>query len=129
MVQNKKSAEKSDAARGGAVGLGVAAVAVAMASAAGAYWLYGSPDAAKNRKSAKSFMLKARAEALAAVEKAKDLDKQAYTNIVDTIVKKYSTVSGITAAEIAQMSKDLKATWVHMQKVRAQHGKTIKARR
>ena len=110
--------------------LGLAAIVAAMAGAAGAYWLYGSPDASKHRKSVKSFMLKSRADVLAAVEKAKDLDKQTYLNIVDGVVKKYATVSGITTAEVAQMTKDLRATWTHMQAVAAKHGKTTtKARR
>ena len=134
MAQNKKAAvSKKEVAvkKGGAgVGVGVAAVAAAMAGAAGAYWLYGSADAAKHRKSVKSFMLKARGDVLAAVEKAKTLDKDTYTSIVDGVVARYAKVSGITSDEIAQMTKDLKATWGHMQKVAANHGKTTgKARR
>lgn len=115
MAQNKKSVERKSSA----VGLGAATLAAAMAGAAGAYWLYGSPDAAKHRKSAKSFMLKARADVLEAVEKINDVDKQGYLKIVDGVVKRYSSVAGITSAEIAQMTRDLKATWTHMHAVRA----------
>lgn len=95
-------------------GLSVAALA---AAAAGAYWLYGSKHAAKHRKMAKSYMLKARAEAMDAVERVKDIDKTQYMAIVDKIVKKYGAAAGVTAAEVGQMTKDLKAAWGHMKAV------------
>jgi len=135
-MAQKKSAQGSNTKKGGVsgvsgvqVGVGVAAVAAAMAGAAGAYWLYGAKDAARNRKSVKSFMLKARADVLEAVEKAKDLNKETYTKIVDGVVARYAKVSGITTDELAQMTKDLKVAWGHMQKVAATHGKTTKSRR
>lgn len=97
---------------GAAVGVGVAAAA---ATAAAAYWLYGAKNAAKHRKLARSWMFKARAEVLEAVEKLGDIDKQTYLDIVDKVVKRYSTMSGATSAELMQMAKDLKAAWQHMQ--------------
>ena len=51
------------------VGLGIGLTAAAVA-AAGAYFLYGSKDANKNRKTVKSWMLKAKAEVLEQLEKA-----------------------------------------------------------
>ena len=115
MAQNKKT----EGAGKSVVVAGVATAAALMAGAAGAYWLYGSPESAKHRKMAKSFMLKARAEALEAVEKAKDMDKQTYLNIVDGVVARYSKLSGITSAELAQMTRDLKASWAHMHTIKA----------
>lgn len=97
--------------------LGVAAAAAAAAAAAGAYWFYGSVDASKHRKSVKSFMLKARADVLEAVEKVKDIDKSTYLAIVDRVVAKYSTAAGVTAAEVTQMTRDLRAAWDHMKAV------------
>lgn len=114
----KKSNGNSGAA-GAAIGVAAATVA---AAAAGAYWLYGAKDAAKHRKMAKSFMLKARADVMDAVERVKDIDKTQYMAIVDKIVAKYSHMAGVSAAEVAQMSKDLKAAWSHMQAV----SKTVK---
>ena len=96
------------------VGVAAGATAAAAIAAAGAYWLYGSPDAAKHRKSVRSHMLRARAEVLEAVEKMKDVDKQKYLDIVAAVVKRYSTKAGVTAEEIAQMTKDLTGTWQHM---------------
>jgi hypothetical protein len=93
--------------------------ALAALAAAGAYWFYGAEDAAKHRKSAKSWMLKARAETMEAVEKVIEklgtIDKKTYLKIVGEVVKRYSGVAGITGAEIAQLTKDLKSAWQHMQ--------------
>ncbi len=49
---------------GKSIGMGTAAAGIgaALAAAAGAYWLYGAKDAAKHRKLAKSWMLKASPE-------------------------------------------------------------------
>lgn len=98
--------------------LGVVAIAATAAAAAGAYWLYGAPESSKHRKMAKSFMLKARGDVLSAVEKMRDIDKATYQAVVDRVVAKYSTISGITEAEVAQMKKDLSAAWTHMKAVK-----------
>ena len=98
-----------------AVSLGVAAVA---AAAAGTYWFYGASDAGRNRKQVKSWMLKARAEALEMVEKLGDVDKKKYAEIVDQIAKRYAGAKGATTAEIAHMTKDLKAAWAHIHAAR-----------
>jgi hypothetical protein len=109
----KKSASK--VSTGAVVGVGAAAAA---AAAAGAYWFYGAKDAARHRKSARSWMLKARADAMeaveAAVEKLGSIDKETYFDIVDGVVKRYAGVAGVTTAEVAEMTKDLKAAWAHM---------------
>ena len=105
--------------------IGVAAAAAAAAAAAGAYWFYGASNAPKHRKSVKSFMLKARADVLEAVEKVNDIDKSAYLAIVDRVVAKYSTAAGVTAAEVSQMTQDLKAAWSHMKAVSDTAKKTI----
>jgi hypothetical protein len=98
---------------GTAIGIG-AGVAAAAAAAAGAYWLYGAKHSAQHRKMAKSWMLKARAEVLDAVEKMKDIDKATYLSIVDSVMKRYANMN-ITAQEMAQMMRDFKTAWVHMQ--------------
>ena len=110
MANDKKS--------GAAIGVGIAAATAAAAAAAGACWLYGGKEAAKNRKKGKSFMLKARADVMDAVSQLNDIDKSKYMDIVDQVVKRYSSVAGITAAEVAQMTRDLRAAWTHMNAVR-----------
>ena len=93
-----------------AVAVGVAGAA---AAAIGAYWLYGAQHAAKHRKMAASWMLKARAEVMEAVAKLGQIDKTAYVAIVDEVVNKYAKLHNSTA-EIAQMTKEMKAAWSHI---------------
>lgn len=95
-----------------AVGVGVAAAAAA--AAAGAYWFYGSKDAKTHRKQAKSWMLKARAEVMERVEALPDINKDTYLAIVQEVVARYANAKGVTAAELAAVTKDLKGTWSHM---------------
>ena len=113
MAKTKKGISKKTIA---AVGVGAAVAAV------GAYWFYGSKNAAAHRKTARGWMLKARGDVLAAVEnvvkKAGEIDKKAYMNIVQGVLKRYSKLSGVTSAEILQMTRDMNEAWLHMQKVR-----------
>jgi hypothetical protein len=109
-----------------AVGAGLAAAAAAVA--AGAYWLYGAEDATKHRKQVKSWMLKARAEVMDAIEKMEDIDKQKYIALVQEVVGKYSKMSGVEAAEVALATRDLKSAWQHMEKTKKRSG-TAKAKR
>jgi len=103
------------------------AAALAALAAAGAYWFYGAKDAAKHRKTAKAWMLRARAETMDAVEasiqKLGDIDKETYLKIVGGVLKRYAGVAGVTAADLAQMGKDLKAAWTHMYAARMRAAK------
>ncbi len=102
-----------------ATNIGISAgVAAAAAAAAGAYWLYGAKHSAQHRRMAKSWMLKARSEVLDAVEKLQDIDKESYMRVVDNVLKNYSKKAGVTSAELAQMMRDFKAAWLHMQKAK-----------
>jgi hypothetical protein len=93
----------------------VGAATAAAAAAAGAYWLYGAKDAAKHRKLAKSWMLRARAEVMDAVEKVSEIDKATYLDIVEKVVKTYSSTAGAQSKEIQQLLKDLRGSWAHIQ--------------
>jgi uncharacterized protein YecA (UPF0149 family) len=97
------------------MGTMAAVTAAAVATAAGAYWLYGAKNASKHRKTAKSWMLKARAEVMDAVEKAGQIDKKTYLDIVDKVVKGYAAVAGAQSKEIQQLVGDLKSSWQYMQ--------------
>lgn len=117
-----------DTSSGLAVSAGLAAAAAV--AAAGAYWFYGSEDAQKHRRQAKSWMLKARAEVMEAVEKMEDIDKQKYLTLVQQIMSRYSKMSGVTSAELVNMTRDLKNTWIHMEKAKKPVKKAItKAKR
>lgn len=115
------AAAKKGVSTGKVVALGAGAATAAVA-AVGAYWFYGSHDALKHRKTARSWMLKARGDVLAAVEaaveKVGEIDKAAYMAIVDGVLKRYAAASGATSAEMTQATKDMKAAWSHMQAAR-----------
>jgi hypothetical protein len=96
------------------VGAAAAITAAAAAAAAGAYWLYGAKDAPKNRRKVKSWMLKARAEVMDAVENLSDVDKEQYLKIVDTVVRRYAGMAGAQQAEIRQLVRDLKDSWQYI---------------
>lgn len=104
---------KKTAMGAGAI-MGVAAVAVA--AAAGGYFLYGK-DGAKNRKKVKGWMLKAKGEVLEKVEKLKEVTEDEYQNIIDTVAAKYAAIKSIDPAEVMAMQKELKAHWKNIKKV------------
>ncbi|MBY0293831.1 hypothetical protein K2Q08_00685 [Patescibacteria group bacterium] len=107
-----------------AVGVGVAAAAAL--AAAGAYWFYGSDHAKEHRKQVKSWMLKARADVMEAVEKVGEIDKKKYIEIVQQILARYSKTAGVTVGELAHMKKDLLTTWTHMDAARTSGTKALK---
>ncbi len=117
MAKNSTTAEKM---------IPVAAVtAAAAAAAAGAYWLYGSKNAAQHRRAVKSWMLKARAEVMDAVEKLQDIDKTKYMEIVNDVVARYAPHA--STAEIRQVIADLKDSWNYIGKQKGPAKRRAKA--
>lgn len=108
----KKSASMSTKAE---IGIGVG-VTAALLSAAGAYFLYGSKDGAKNRKKVKSWALKAKAEVLEGIEKAKDMTKEEYEQLIDSSAQAYSKLKGASASEIVGFAREMKAHWKNLEK-------------
>lgn len=89
--------------------LGLAGLAVA--GIAGAYFLYGK-NGAKNRKAVKTWTLRAKADVLEKLEKAKDVSQDTFHAAVDEISSKYgSKVKNISPEDIAAFAKDLKKHW------------------
>lgn len=86
-----------------------AKIAAVGAVALGTYLLYGSENAKRNRKKAKSWMLKAKAEALEAVEKAKSLDRESYQKIIDNIEAKYKKLKHVDNKDLARLAIELKS--------------------
>lgn len=101
-----------------------AATAAAVVAAVGAYWFYGTKNAAKHRRVARSWMLKARADVLDAVEgvieKAGEIDKTTYMSIVDKVLRYYEKGTGVTVNDVTQMARDLKGAWTEVQKASKQ---------
>ncbi len=121
-MATKKSSKKG-LSGGEKVGIGVALTTAAMA-AAGTYFLYASPNAAKNRKKVKSWSLKAKGEVLEAMEKASKMTAEEYQALVDGIASGYAQMKTASKADIAEFKKEMTANW---QKLAKQAGGAKKA--
>jgi hypothetical protein len=91
-----------------AAGVGLTAAAVA---AAGAYFLYGSKDADKNRKTVKSWALKAKAEVLEQLEGAKKMTREEYEEMVHAVTGTYAGVKGATKKDLVEFASEMKEHW------------------
>ena len=96
------------------IGAGLAAAAVA---AAGAYFLYGKRGA-QNRKKVRGWMLKAKGEILERLEQVKDLNREKYEEIVDTVIRRYRGVKGLDGREISRLVTELKSYWGNISRAR-----------
>jgi len=91
-----------------AAGVGLTAAAVA---AAGAFFLYGSKDAAKNRKAVKSWALKAKADVLERMEDAKKMTREEYETMVKTVAGTYAGVKGASKRDLVEFAAEMKDHW------------------
>lgn len=89
---------------------------VAVASVASAYFLYGSKEAAKNRKKAKGWMLKAKGEVIEGIEKLKSIDETTYNNLVEKVSEKYKKIKSIDISDVEGLTKELKGHWKNLKK-------------
>lgn len=90
-------------------GLGLA---LAVAAAAGVYFLYGSKDAPKNRKTVKGWALKAKGEVLEKMEQVKgEITEENYHKIVDGVMVKYRKLKNQHGDDIDALVKDMKSHW------------------
>ena len=106
-------AKKQESSNAGKVVLGIAGLA---AGALGAYFLYGSKDAKKNRMKAKSWMLKAKGEILEKIEDAKSVTESEYNSLVKEAVAKYKQLKKIDQSDVEHFLKDMKTHWDHFAK-------------
>ena len=98
-------------------GIGLPLAAGAIAGMAGAYFLYGQGKISPaNKKKIKSWVVKAKGEALEKLEKMKDLDEESYHKIMDGIAEKYGKVKDVDPAEVEALVKELKKHWKSMMK-------------
>ena len=107
-MTNKSKQSDNHVAEAIGVGIGLTAAAVA---AAGAFFLYGSKNAAKNRKLVKSWALKAKAEVLEKLETAKEMTQAEYETLVEQVVGAYATAQTATKKDIKELQAELKSHW------------------
>ncbi len=111
-TKKKSPAKKSSHHVAGAAGIGAL-----LAAAAGAYFLYGSKDAAKNRKKITGWALKVKGEVLEQIEKAKsEISEERYHEIIDKVERKYRALKEVENDELAEVVKDLKKHWKNIKK-------------
>ncbi len=110
--------KKAVVSKGQAVGIGVGLTAAAVA-AAGAFFLLGSKNAAKNRKAIKSWTLKAKAEVLEKLEQAKEMSADEYTALIDGVAGAYQGVQNASKGDLAAFKKEMKEHWVKIAKAAA----------
>lgn len=106
----KKNTKNEGLSGGEKVGIGVALTAAAMA-AAGSYFLYASPNAAKNRKKVKSWTLKAKGEVLEAIEKAGKMTAEEYQSVVDGVVAGYAQMKSASKADLSEFKDEMMQNW------------------
>jgi len=97
------------------VGVGVGITAAVLA-AAGAYFLYGSKNAAKNRKAVKSWMLKAKAEVLDKLEAAKEMSKDEYEALIKEVTSAYQGLKSASRMEIKEFKDEMMNHWNAIEK-------------
>jgi len=117
----KKKTKKPELSTEQKWGIGVGLTAAA-AAAVGGYFLYGSKDAAANRKKVKSWMLKAKADVLEALEHAKEMTREEYEELVNTIGEAYADVQNATKKDIKEFKEEMRSHWDTIE----QHAKPIK---
>ena len=125
MASKKKSSSKSKGSKSHTkssgvstsqkVGLGIGLTAAA-AAAAGAYFLYGSKNAAKNRKAVKSWMLKAKAEVLEGLERAQEMSKKEYEQLIDQVGTAYAKLQDVKKTDLADFKREMKQHWDNIAK-------------
>jgi hypothetical protein len=92
----------------GALAAGIASIT---AAAVGAYYLYGSKNASKNRAKVKSWMLKAKGEVLEQLENVQEVTESAYMHALNAVVQKYNALKTIDQAELESFMSEMRNHW------------------
>lgn len=106
----KSGQKKTNTSTSKKVKLGIGLTAAALA-AAGTYFLYGSEGAEKNRTKVRSWMLKAKAEVLEALEEAKHMTPEEYEALIERVVSSYSKLKMVTNSEVSTLKKEMREHW------------------
>ena len=109
----KKTTTKSKMSDAQKLGIGVGLTTAAVA-AAGAYFLYGANDASSTRKKVKSGILRAKAEVLEVLEDAQEITEKDFHELVDSVVKTYSTVKSLSNKDLKEFKTDMIDNWADL---------------
>jgi hypothetical protein len=109
-----KKAKGLKAKEVGLVGAGVAALA---AGAGLAYYLTTHPEVKKKaKKSIDKWMGLMHREMVSQMKKMKKMSKADYVKLVDAMAKKYVKLHKVGNAEMAKLTKEMKAHWALLEK-------------
>lgn len=92
------------------------AVGVALAAAAGAYFLYGTKEGRKQKKKIQGWAVKAKGEVLEKLEGMKDVNEATYKQVVASVLSKYKKLKKDHSKEIDAVSKELVGHWKNLKK-------------
>lgn len=120
--KKSKTSKKGSLSTRQKVGIGVGLTATALA-AVGGYFFYGSKNAAQNRKKARSWMLRAKAEVLEELEKAKHITREEYENLIMRVVEGYRGAEGASTRELAEFASEMRDQWRDIERAAAQRAK------
>ncbi len=109
MAKKTQKTAQNTAIVGGIIG------AVAAATA-GAYFLYGTKQGKHARKEIKGWTVRAKGEILEKIEGLKDVNEEAYHQVVDSVLKRYQSLKHIDSRELVQISREIKDHWKNIQK-------------
>jgi len=124
-IMAKKTTKKKELSTEQKIGVGVGLTTAAVA-AAGAYFLYGSEKAAKNRKTVKSWALKAKAEVLEKLEDAKAMTTDEYEELIATVAGTYASAKGASKKELKEFASEMQDHWKQIEKLGKGGKKTAK---
>src|SRR3989338_8405394 len=89
-------------------------VAGLAAAAAGAYYLYYSKNAKKNRAKVAGWMEHAEKEIVAEARKLKKISETSYKTIVRTVAEKYKKLKKLEEAEVEDFVGALQSAWTQI---------------
>jgi gas vesicle protein len=124
-MAQKKAVKKVEDTTAKNIGIGVGLTTAAVA-AASAYFLYGSKSASKNRKTVKSWALKAKAEVLEKLEDAQEMTQAEYEQLIKSVSGAYAGAKNASKKDILEFSKEMKDHWKSIEKAAAPLKKTAK---
>ncbi|PIU17782.1 MAG: hypothetical protein COT18_12220 [Elusimicrobia bacterium CG08_land_8_20_14_0_20_59_10] len=92
-----------------------AGIVLGAVAAAATYFLTGKRGE-KSREKIAAWTLKVKGEVLAKMRKMKEINQEAYYELVDDIADRYERVEKISAEEIKRLRPELKNAWKHISK-------------
>ena len=113
-AEGKNGDNGSSTAKKVAIGAGIAALGAA--AVAGTYFLYGSKNAAKNRKQVKAWAIKAKGDILERLEGLKEVNEEVYNRVVDEVSAQYKKAKNLTAADLVEFVDEVKGHWKDISK-------------